>query len=41
MFYNALKGRKEIRFVQGGDHYDDPPGTLQEDRRASGAPRTK
>ena len=41
VLYNAMKGSKEIRFVQGGDHYDDPPGRLQEQtiRRSASSPR--
>lgn len=31
VLFNAMKGEKRLRYVQGGNHYDDPPGKPQED----------
>ncbi len=37
VLYNAMRGRKEIEFRQGADHYDDPEGYSQSDFMAAGA----
>ena len=41
VMYNVMRGRKELRYVQGGDHYDDPPEPLQVDVKTCGTARAQ